>query len=100
MNTRNKNGRIHAAFSILDTALCGFSSATSHSRSSCSLGEINPLDKYCPAVFLRRFVWVPGAVWRGSRRNVPSLQTFGVVLAKARTHSHRAKFWRTLVVRD
>src|SRR3954452_4412188 len=39
MNTRNKNGRIQAAFSILDTALCGFSSATSHSRSSCSLGE-------------------------------------------------------------
>src|SRR3954453_7477212 len=39
MNTRNKNGRIQAAFSILDTALCGFSSATSHSRSSCLLGE-------------------------------------------------------------
>jgi hypothetical protein len=53
MKTRNKNGRIQAAFSILDTALCGFNSATSHSRSSSSFGgEINPLDKYCPVVSL------------------------------------------------
>src|SRR6266702_6728138 len=65
MKTRNKNGRIQAAFSILDTALCGFNSATSHSRYSCSFGEkltrwINTVQSFPCDVFARRFL----AVWR------------------------------------
>src|SRR3979411_1427242 len=51
MNSRNKNGRTHAAFSAFDTPLSRFSSATSRSLMIVFFGEINPLDKYWQAGF-------------------------------------------------
>ncbi len=51
MTTRNRNGRSHAAFSTLDRPEGLFASATSPLPLQCSrsVGEINPLDNYCPA---------------------------------------------------
>jgi hypothetical protein len=52
MNSRNRNGRTHAAFSAFDTPLSRFSSATSRSLVIVSFGrEFNPLDKYWQAGF-------------------------------------------------
>src|SRR5439155_25116901 len=52
MNSRNKNGRTHAAFSAFDTPLSRFSSATSRSLVIVFFGrEFNPLDKYWQAGF-------------------------------------------------
>src|SRR5882724_1704714 len=57
MKIRNRNGRSHAAFSALDTPLSRFSSATSRSLLGRLFGiEINPLDKYWQARFVRYFV--------------------------------------------
>ncbi|HEX9586892.1 MAG TPA: hypothetical protein VGA15_04015, partial [Bradyrhizobium sp.] len=46
-----KKGRIHAAFSALETLPGAFGSATLSSLAACfSRAQINPLDKYCLAV--------------------------------------------------
>jgi hypothetical protein len=49
MNIRNRNGRIHAAFSVFDTLPAPFGSATLRSLDHRFQREINPLDKYCLA---------------------------------------------------
>jgi hypothetical protein len=51
MKIRNKNGRIQAAFSAFDTFPGPFGSATLLSLVIYFMGEINPLDKYCLALF-------------------------------------------------
>src|SRR6187399_2122542 len=55
MNSRNRNGRSHAAFSAFDKPLSRFGSATSRSLTVFSGGEINPLDKYWQAGFRALF---------------------------------------------
>jgi hypothetical protein len=50
MKIRNKNGRIHAAFSAFDTPVGALGSTTLLSLIHRLFGaQINPLDKYCLA---------------------------------------------------
>src|SRR5258705_492222 len=69
MKIRNKNGRIHGAFSAFDTPPGPSGSATLRSLAFSFRAQINPLDKYC-LVFLLR-------------------QNLQVVPAKAGTHTPR-----------
>src|SRR6476646_986956 len=73
MKIRNRNGRIHGAFSAFDTPPGPFGSATLRSLVFRFQTQINPLDKYC-LVFLLR-------------------QNLRVVPAKAGTHTPRLLIW-------
>jgi hypothetical protein len=79
MKIRNKNGRIHTAFSALDT-LPGL--RISDTFLSLFRSTINPLDKYCPD-FLRRQIASlrrPGEATKILRRHPEVLAAFAASL--------------------